>query len=107
MLVDFAIEHQRLEQSKPHDAIYKACLTRFRPIMMTTVAALLGSVPIAIGGGQGSESRQPLGLAVVGGLLVSQIVTLYITPVFYLYLEQAKSWYENKRKKPEVVKESV
>ena len=107
MLIDFAIEHQRLEESSAYDAIFKACLTRFRPIMMTTVAALLGSVPIAIGGGQGSESRQPLGLAVVGGLMVSQIVTLYITPVFYLYLERAKSWYENKRGKPRIIKESV
>jgi HAE1 family hydrophobic/amphiphilic exporter-1 len=104
MLIDFAIEHQRLENSTAYEAIYKACVTRFRPIMMTTVAALLGSVPIAIGGGQGSESRQPLGLAVVGGLLVSQIVTLYITPVFYLYLEKAKDWYENKRGKPRVIK---
>jgi len=107
MLVDFAIEHQRQEQSTAYEAIYKACLTRFRPIMMTTVAALLGSVPIAIGSGQGSESRQPLGLAVVGGLMVSQIVTLYITPVFYLYLEKLTTWYRLRWGKQKVVKERV
>lgn len=107
MLIDFAVEHQRLENSTPYDAIYKACLVRFRPIMMTTVAALLGSVPIAIGSGQGSESRQPLGLAVVGGLMVSQVVTLYITPVFYLYLEKLKAWFDARQKKPKVVKEGA
>jgi HAE1 family hydrophobic/amphiphilic exporter-1 len=107
MLIDFAVEHQRLEKSTPYEAIFKACLTRFRPIMMTTVAALLGSLPIAIGTGQGSESRQPLGLAVVGGLLVSQIVTLYITPVFYLYLEKAKAFYDSKVGKHHVAEESA
>lgn len=107
MLIDFAVEHQRTEKSTPYDAIFKACLTRFRPIMMTTVAALLGSLPIAIGSGQGSESRQPLGLAVVGGLLVSQIVTLYITPVFYLYLEKAKAFYDSKVGKHHVAEESA
>jgi HAE1 family hydrophobic/amphiphilic exporter-1 len=107
MLIDFAMEHQRMENSTAYDAIFKACIVRFRPIMMTTVAALLGSVPIAIGSGQGSESRQPLGLAVVGGLMVSQVVTLYITPVFYLYLEKFRTWVESRKAKPKVVKESV
>jgi HAE1 family hydrophobic/amphiphilic exporter-1 len=107
MLIDFAVEHQRTENSTAYDAIYKACIVRFRPIMMTTVAALLGSVPIAIGAGQGSESRQPLGLAVVGGLMVSQVVTLYITPVFYLYLEKFSSWVKSRRSKQKVVKESA
>jgi HAE1 family hydrophobic/amphiphilic exporter-1 len=107
MLIDFAVEHQRLENSTPYDAIFKACIVRFRPIMMTTVAALLGSVPIAIGGGQGSESRQPLGLAVVGGLMVSQIVTLYITPVFYLYLEKFRSWVESRKSDKNVAEGSA
>jgi HAE1 family hydrophobic/amphiphilic exporter-1 len=108
MLVDFALEAQRGENLKAFDAIHQACLVRFRPIMMTTLAALLGSVPIAIGGGQGSESRQPLGLTVVGGLLISQIVTLYITPVFYIYLEKARAWYELRQSsKRQVIKESV
>ncbi|MEH2395737.1 MAG: efflux RND transporter permease subunit [Nostoc sp.] len=89
MMVDFAIEAQRNESKKPSEAIYQACLVRFRPIMMTTMAALMGTLPIAIGFGAGSESRRPLGIAVVGGLVFSQILTLYLTPVFYIYME---SW---------------
>ncbi|MCC7156232.1 MAG: efflux RND transporter permease subunit [Bryobacterales bacterium] len=92
MMIDFAIEAQRQGRDAEH-AIYQGCLLRFRPIMMTTVAALFGTLPIALGYGEGADARQPLGLAVVGGLLVSQFLTLYITPVIYLYLERLQEWW--------------
>jgi HAE1 family hydrophobic/amphiphilic exporter-1 len=96
MMIDFAIEAQRHGKS-PAEAIYQGSILRFRPIMMTTMAALLGTLPIALGYGEGADARQPLGLAVVGGLLVSQVLTLYITPVLYLYMERLQSRFQRKR----------
>jgi multidrug efflux pump len=100
MMIDFALEAERQEGKPPEDAIYEACLLRFRPIMMTTMAALLGALPLAVGGGQGSELRQPLGITIVGGLIVSQLLTLYTTPVVYLYLDRLNLWLARLRRKP-------
>jgi HAE1 family hydrophobic/amphiphilic exporter-1 len=108
MMIDFALEAQRREGKNARDAIYDGALIRFRPIMMTTMAALMGTLPIALGMGAGSESRRPLGLAVVGGLLVSQLLTLYITPVFYTYMEQFQDWLRRGlRRRPQLVGESL
>jgi len=98
MMVDFAISAEREQNLAPHDAIYRACLLRFRPIMMTTMAALLGALPLAIGFGEGSELRRPLGIAIVGGLLVSQMLTLFTTPVIYLYLDRLAQWAKGRAK---------
>lgn len=99
MLVDFAIERQRSEHIPPFEAIYEACIVRFRPIMMTTMAALIGTLPIALGTGSGSEARRPLGIAIVGGLIFSQILTLYLTPVFYIYMKTLRKQFSQPKAK--------
>jgi len=96
MMVDFALTAERDQGMKPEEAIYRACLLRFRPIMMTTMCALLSGLPLMLGHGQGSELRRPLGFAMVGGLLLSQVLTLFTTPIVYLYLDRAHYWYEKK-----------
>jgi HAE1 family hydrophobic/amphiphilic exporter-1 len=100
MMIDFALEAQRKHGKSPDEAIYEGCTLRFRPIMMTTMAALFGTLPIAFGFGEGGDARQSLGLAVVGGLLVSQVLTLYITPVLYLYMERLQDWLRGNRRSP-------
>jgi multidrug efflux pump subunit AcrB len=99
MMVDFALEVERKEGKRPAEAIYEACLLRFRPIMMTTMAALLGALPLAVGHGAGSELRRPLGISIVGGLIFSQMLTLYTTPVIYLYLDRLRLWVNHLRGK--------
>jgi hydrophobe/amphiphile efflux-1 (HAE1) family protein len=97
MMIDFALEAERVEGLPPEKSIYQACLLRFRPIMMTTMAALLGALPLALENGTGSELRRPMGIAIVGGLLVSQVLTLYTTPVIYLYMERCAKWFRDRR----------
>jgi multidrug efflux pump subunit AcrB len=98
LMIDFAIQAERNDGKSPEDAIYQACLLRFRPIMMTTMAALLGGLPLALGQGVGAELRRPLGISIVGGLIVSQALTLFTTPVVYLYLERVRLWFTGLRK---------
>jgi multidrug efflux pump len=88
MMIDVALDRERHQGLEPREAIYQACLLRFRPILMTTLAAMLGALPLALGFGDGAELRQPLGISIIGGLLVSQVLTLYTTPVVYLYLDR-------------------
>jgi multidrug efflux pump len=97
MMIDFALEAERKEGKAPEEAIYQACLLRFRPIMMTTMAALLGAVPLAFGSGVGSELRKPLGICIIGGLLVSQVLTLFTTPVIYIYFARLAAWMSRRR----------
>jgi multidrug efflux pump len=92
MMIDFALDAERKRGLSSLDAIHEACMLRFRPIMMTTMAAMLGALPLAIGIGEGGELRQPLGIAIVGGLILSQVLTLYSTPVIYLYMDRFRFW---------------
>ena len=101
MMVDFALEAERREGKSPEEAIFEACLLRFRPIMMTTMAALFGALPLALGSGVGAELRRPLGISIVGGLIFSQMLTLYTTPVVYLYLDRFRIWMDSKRGRSE------
>ncbi|HWB52715.1 MAG TPA: efflux RND transporter permease subunit, partial [Tepidisphaeraceae bacterium] len=97
MMIDFALEAEREENKSPYDAIYQACLLRFRPIMMTTMAALLAGIPLAAGGGMGAELRKPLGISIIGGLIFSQVLTLYTTPVIYLYFDRLARYFRPHR----------
>jgi multidrug efflux pump len=97
MMIDFALEAERHDGKSSEEAIYQACLLRFRPIMMTTMAALLGGLPLALGTGMGSELRKPLGITIVGGLIVSQALTLYTTPVIYLYFDRFAQRFSRRR----------
>src|SRR5207248_672367 len=100
MMIDFALDAERNEGLPPEKSIYQACLLRFRPIMMTTMAALLGALPLALEHGTGSELRRPLGVSIVGGLLLSQFLTLYTTPVIYLYMDRLGNWVRQWRSAP-------
>ena len=97
MMIDFALEVERNEGKNSRDSIFEACMLRLRPILMTTMAAMLGALPLALGTGMGSELRRPLGIAIIGGLLVSQALTLYTTPVIYLYFDRAQHWWARRR----------
>lgn len=99
-MVDFALTAEREQHLSARDAIYQACLLRFRPILMTTLAALFGALPLAFSYGDGAELRQPLGITIVGGLLVSQILTLYTTPVVYLYMEKLRARFSRQKALP-------
>jgi multidrug efflux pump len=102
MMIDFAISARREEGLDPLPAIRQACLLRFRPILMTTCAAIAGALPLALAAGDGTEMRRPLGVSIVGGLLVSQLLTLYTTPVIYLYIEEFQQWWQSRRS-PQIV----
>jgi multidrug efflux pump subunit AcrB len=105
MMIDFAVEAQRKEEKSPEEAIYQACLLRFRPIMMTTMCALFGGFPLAFAHGTGSELRRPLGISIVGGLMLSQILTLYTTPVIYLYMDRLQLRFAGRKRPHELTGE--
>jgi multidrug efflux pump subunit AcrB len=100
MMIDFALAAERSEGKSSRDAIFQACVLRFRPILMTTMAAMLGALPLALGTGTGSELRRPLGISIIGGLIVSQMLTLFTTPVVYLYLDGLRLSWQRLRKRP-------
>jgi multidrug efflux pump len=102
MMVDFALAAERTEGKSPSESIYQACVLRFRPILMTTMAALLGAVPLAVGTGTGSELRRPLGITIIGGLIASQLLTLYTTPVVYLSLDRLRLRFQRRRGGPTI-----
>jgi multidrug efflux pump subunit AcrB len=97
MMIDFALDAARNEGKNSYDSIVEACMLRFRPILMTTMAALLGALPLALGSGTGSELRRPLGITIIGGLVMSQLLTLYTTPVVYLYFDRLQRWWDARR----------
>jgi multidrug efflux pump len=99
MMVDFALDAERTQRLRPRQAIFQACVLRFRPIIMTTAAALFGALPLITSTGIGSEPRRPLGIAIVGGLIFSQALTLYTTPVVYLYFDRLRIWWKNRRER--------
>jgi multidrug efflux pump subunit AcrB len=103
LMIDFALAAERNEGKSPRDAIYQACLLRFRPILMTTTAAMFGALPLVLSNGTGAELRRPLGIAIVGGLIFSQALTLYTTPVVYLYFDRLRLWWEGWRRGTAVV----
>jgi HAE1 family hydrophobic/amphiphilic exporter-1 len=107
MMIDFALTAERDQGMSSEDAIFQACLLRFRPIMMTTMAALLAGVPLMLGTGTGSELRRPLGFAMVGGLVLSQALTLFTTPVIYLYLDRASHWYGRRKERRAALRHSL
>jgi multidrug efflux pump len=107
MMIDFALAAERNENKNSRDAIYEACLLRFRPILMTTMAALLGALPLALGTGVGSELRRPLGITIIGGLIVSQLLTLYTTPVVYIYLDRLSIWWHRVHKRARGIDEPL
>jgi multidrug efflux pump len=101
MMIDFALAAERIEGKNSRDSIFEACMLRFRPILMTTMAAMLGALPLALGRGVGSELRRPLGITIIGGLIVSQVLTLYTTPVVYLYFDRLQHWYHFRSRAPQ------